>query len=306
MNTFKIKSFKIPLTVPVKSKKIYLKNYLSATKNTGRLFLFAGDQKIEHLNQDFYGTNISIQDATPKHMFDIASQGNIGAFATQIGLIAGFGQDYPDINYIVKLNAKTNIVPDEQEDPISLELTTVEQIVEFKNSSKLKIVGIGYTVYLGSEYEAEMLSQAAQAVYNAHKYGLLAVLWIYPRGKYVKNKNSAEIIAGAAGVGACLGADFIKVNPPQAQNGLLSSKLLKQATLAAGKSGVICSGGPQESAEALLESIHNQIHIGGSVGAAIGRNLHQRDLKQAVKLSNAIAAIIFDNADVNKAKNLLK
>jgi len=306
MNNLKTKNFQIPLTVPVKSKKTYLKNYLSATKNTGRLFLFAGDQKLEHLNQDFYGPNISIQDATPKHMFDIASQGKVGAFATQLGLIARYGQDYPDINYIVKLNAKTNIISDEQEDPISLELTTAEQAVEFKNSSKLKIVGIGFTIYLGSEYEAEMLSQAAQAVYNAHKHGLFAILWIYPRGKHVKNKNSAEIIAGAAGVGACLGADFIKVNPPQAQNNLLSSKLLKQATLAAGRSCIICSGGPQEDTANLLESIYNQIHIGGSFGAAIGRNLHQRDLKQAVKLSNAIAAIIFDNADVNKAKGLLK
>jgi fructose-bisphosphate aldolase/6-deoxy-5-ketofructose 1-phosphate synthase len=306
MDTLKTSNFSMPLTVPTKSKNFYLKNYLSATKNTGRLFLFAGDQKIEHLNQDFYGKNISPQDATPKHMFDIASQGDVGAFATQIGLISRYGQDYPDINYIIKLNAKTNIAPIEQEDPISLELTTVEQVVEFKNSSKLKIVGIGYTIYLGSEYEAEMLSQAAQAVYNAHKYGLLAVLWIYPRGKAIKNQTSADIIAGAAGVGACLGADFIKVNPPQAQNSMLSSKLLKQATLAAGKSGVICSGGQQESAKTLLESIHNQIYVGGTVGAAIGRNLHQRDLKHAIKLSQAISAIIFDNADVNKAKRLLK
>jgi len=306
MKNLNAKDINIPLTVPQKNKKNYLQNYLTSTKNTGRLFLFAGDQKIEHLNQDFYGPNISIQNATPKHMFDIASKGNIGVFATQLGLIARYGKDYPDIKYIIKLNSKTDIIPVVQKDPISLMLTTVDEVVEFQKNSKLNIVGVGYTIYLGSEHESIMLSQASQIVYQAHKHGLLAILWIYPRGKYVKKQNSAEIIAGAAGVGACLGADFIKVNPPEAENIPLMGKLLKQATLAAGKSGVICSGGAKEDAKILLETLHQQIHSGGAVGTAIGRNLHQRDLNAALKLSRAISAIIFDDADVKTAKKLLE
>jgi len=306
MDHLKAKNILVPLTVPQKNKKNYLKNYLISTKNTGRLFLFAGDQKIEHLNKDFYGPDISIQNATPKHMFDIASKGNVGAFATQLGLIARYGQDYPDIKYIIKLNAKSNIVPVDQKDPVSLAITTVDEVVEFQKNSNLDIVGVGYTIYLGSEHEAVMLSQAAQIVYQAHKYGLLAILWIYPRGKYVKNQNAEETIAGAAGVGACLGADFIKINPPEAPNIALMGKLLKQATLAAGRSGVICSGGAKEDAEILLEILHQQIHVGGAVGTAIGRNLHQRDLNTALKLSKAISAIIFEDADVKTAKHLLK
>ncbi len=306
MKNLNAKDINIPLTVPQKNKKKYLQNYLTSTKNTGRLFLFAGDQKIEHLNQDFYGPNISIQNATPKHMFDIASKGNVGVFATQLGLIARYGKDYPDIKYIIKLNAKTDIIPVIQKDPISLMLTTVDEVVEFQKNSKLNIVGVGYTIYLGSEHESIMLSQASQIAYQAHKHGLLAILWIYPRGKYVKKQNSAEIIAGAAGVGACLGADFIKVNPPEAENIPLMGKLLKQATLAAGKSGIICSGGPKENVENLLETLHQQIHVGGAFGTAIGRNLHQRDLNAALKLSRAISAIIFDDSDVKTAKKLLE
>jgi fructose-bisphosphate aldolase / 6-deoxy-5-ketofructose 1-phosphate synthase len=305
MKNLSIKDIDIPLTVPQKNKKNYLKNYLISTKNTGRLFLFAGDQKIEHLNKDFYSPNISVQNATPKHMFDIASKGSIGVFATQLGLIARYGQNYPDIKYIIKLNAKTDIIPVEQKDPISLMLVSVEEVVEFKKNSNLDIVGVGYTIYLGSEHEAVMLSQASQIIYQAHKHGLLVILWIYPRGKSLKNPYSAEIIAGAAGVGACLGADFIKVNPPVAEGTISSEELLKQATLAAGKSRVICSGGKKETAEHLLKTLYQQIHTGGAVGAAIGRNLHQRDLDQAIKLSNAIAAIIFNNANFNTAKNLL-
>ncbi len=300
------KNILIPLTVPQKSKTLYIKNYLEATKNTGRLFLFAGDQKIEHLNHDFYGPNICPDNASPDHMFQIASKSKISAFATQLGLIARYGQNYKNINYVVKLNAKTSIVPDDKIDPISLAINTVEQVIEFKNNSKLNILGVGYTVFIGSEHEAQMLTQAAEVVYQAHKHGLLAILWIYPRGKAVKNRNSVEMIAGAAGVGACLGADFIKVNPPESLTDLEGAKLLIQATAAAGNSGVICSGGNQINSENLLEKLYHQIHTGKTSGSAIGRNIHQRDLKSAIKLCNAISAIIFENVTVKEAKKLLK
>ena len=49
----------VPLTVPPNKNTTYRKNYLKVTNNTGRLFLFAADQKIEHLNAYFYGTGIT-------------------------------------------------------------------------------------------------------------------------------------------------------------------------------------------------------------------------------------------------------
>ena len=72
--------------------------------------LFAGDQKAEHLNDDFFGRGIGPQDNDPEHLFRIASQANIGVFAAQLGLIARFGMDYPNVPYLVKLNSKTNLV----------------------------------------------------------------------------------------------------------------------------------------------------------------------------------------------------
>ena len=45
---------------------------------------------------------------------------------------------------------------------------------------------------------------------------LSLVLWIYPRGKAVPDEKDPDLIAGAAGVALCLGADFVKVNPPKA------------------------------------------------------------------------------------------
>ena len=49
----------IPLTVPSEKKNDFIQNYTKATQGTGRMLLFAADQKIEHLNKDFYGTGIS-------------------------------------------------------------------------------------------------------------------------------------------------------------------------------------------------------------------------------------------------------
>ena len=45
----------IPADVPEAARHIYEENYRKMTHDTGRLMLFAGDQKIEHLNDDFYG-----------------------------------------------------------------------------------------------------------------------------------------------------------------------------------------------------------------------------------------------------------
>jgi len=56
--------------------------------------LFAGDQKVEHLNDDFFGEGISGDDADAEHMFRIASRGRVGIFATQLGLVARYGNDY--------------------------------------------------------------------------------------------------------------------------------------------------------------------------------------------------------------------
>jgi DhnA family fructose-bisphosphate aldolase class Ia len=64
---------KVPLSVPRAKKSEYEKNYCLLTKDTGRLLLIAGDQKVEHLNDDFFGTGISPEDASPKHLFEIAA-----------------------------------------------------------------------------------------------------------------------------------------------------------------------------------------------------------------------------------------
>jgi DhnA family fructose-bisphosphate aldolase class Ia len=290
----------VPLDVPEGAKQIYIENYLDITKRSGRLMLFAGDQKVEHLNDDFCGEGIHPDDGDPEHLFRIASQSDIGVFATQLGLITRYGMDYPDVPYLVKLNSKTNLVKTPQSDPFSNQWLEVQKVVDFRDSSGMNILAVGYTLYLGSEYEAEMLHQAAQIVYNTHQNGLITVLWVYPRGKAVANEKDPHLIAGATGVAACLGSDFVKVNYPK-KEGNASQELFKEAVLAAGRTKVVCAGGSSVDVKGFLQRLHDQIFVSGASGNATGRNIHQKSLEDAIRMCNAIYAITVNGQNVEEA-----
>lgn len=301
----KTKDVVVPLDVPKNLRDKYVKNYLTITRESGRLMLFAGDQKVEHLNDDFYGKEIHPDDNEPEHMFRIASKAKIGVFATQLGLIARYGMDYPKVPYLVKLNSKTHLVKTAQTDPFSNEWVSVEQVIDFKENSGLNILAVGYTIYLGSEYEPEMLRQAAQIVYEAHQHGLITVLWIYPRGKAIKDEKDPHLIAGATGVAACLGSDFVKINYPK-KEGCASKEILKEAILAAGRTKVVCAGGGSDDVKVFLSKLYDQIVVSGASGNATGRNIHQKSLPEAIKMCNAIYAITVEGKSVEEALRVYK
>jgi len=300
--TFKIgtEDVLVPLDVPPERRDDYVDDYLKITKDTGRLMLFAGDQKVEHLNKDFYGPGISPDDGDPEHLFRIAKRGRIGVFATQLGLIARYGMDYPEVPYLVKLNSKTDLVKTDQMDPTSRQWVEVDQVADFADDSGLDVLGVGYTIYLGSEHEAEMLREAAQIVYRAHRQGLVTVLWIYPRGKVVKDEKDPHLIAGATGVAAALGSDFVKVSYPK-KEGERSEVIFKEAVAAAGRTKVVCAGGASRDPKSFLQQLHDQIHVSGAAGNATGRNVHQKDLDEAARMCDAISAITLDDATVEEA-----
>ena len=291
---------KVPADVTADARETYIDNYMAATRGTGRLMLFACDQKIEHMNGDFYGEGIDPADLDPEHLFQIGSQGVCGVLAGQRGLIARYAADYPQINYLVKMNSKTNLVKTAQSDPYSPQLHDLEAVLAMRDSG-VNVVGLGYTIYLGSEYEAAMMAEAGQLIAEAHEAGLLVVLWIYPRGKAVANEKAPELIAGAAGVALCLGADFVKVNPPKDSEGASSAENLAIASKAAGRTGLVCAGGSTVDAQTFLSQLYDQIHIGGACGNATGRNIHQRSLDEAVRLTKAISAITLADYSVADA-----
>ena len=71
-----------------------------------------------------------------------------------------------------------------QRDPISQAMWDMDDVMALSHNG-INVVGIGYTIYIGSEFEHEMLSEAAQFIRQAHELGMIAVVWMYPRGKAV-------------------------------------------------------------------------------------------------------------------------
>ena len=146
-----------------------------------------------------------------------------------------------------------------------------------------------------------MMAEAGELIAEAHAQGLIVVLWIYPRGKAVPDEKDPDLIAGAAGVALCLGADFVKVNPPKATDSQTSAEGLKIASTAAGRTGLVCAGGSKEAASVFLSDLYDQIHIGGACGNATGRNIHMRSTEEAVRLTKAISAITLGAYSVEDA-----
>ncbi len=294
----------VPADVPSSQQGLYEQNFQTVTKGTGNLMLFAGDQKVEHLNDDFHGTlsngePIHEDDHDPEHLFRIARDGVIGCYATQFGLIARYGRDYATVPYLVKLNSKSHLIKTSQRDPQSLKWVSVDDAATLKGAG-LNIVGVGYTVYLGSEFESEQMAEAAQACLQAHRQGMISVLWIYPRGKAVAEEQDPHLIAGATGLGATLGADFCKVNYPKPKEGA-PAEAFKEAVKAAGRTRVITAGGGSTDVRKFLQTLHDQIFISGAHGSATGRNIHQKPLAEAVRMTNAISAITYGAHSVDEA-----
>ena len=99
----------------------------------------------------------------------------------------------------------------------------------------------------------------------------------------------------------CLGADFVKVNPPKATDEKTSAESLKIASSAAGRTGLVCAGGSKADIKVFLSDLYDQIHVGGAKGNATGRNIHMRSTEEAIRLCNAISAITLDDAKVEEA-----
>ena len=298
--------YDVPADVPEEMVDSYIANMDAATCGTGRMNLFACDQKIEHLNDDFYdgGENIPLTSNSPTHLFEIGAQaaqaGTIGVMAGQLGLISRYSRDYPDIPYLVKLNSKTGMVETSQRDPVSQAMWDIDDVFTLKENG-INVVGIGYTIYLGSEYEHDMLTEAATLIRQAHENGLICVTWIYPRGQAVPDETDPQLISGAAGVAVCIGADFTKVNYPTEFIGKSRPESLAVAVEAAGRTGVICSGGGSLPPREFLQRLYDQVNISGARGSATGRNIHQKPTEEAVRMCAACHAIICAGASVEAA-----
>ena len=234
----------------------------------------AYDHGVEHGPIDLVGKSID-----PGFILDIADKGGYNAVVLQKGVAEKYyvGSQYQNkIPLIVKLNGKTKLVAGEA---ISRQVCSVEEAIEFG------AVAVGYTIYLGSEYESEMLEEFGKIEEEAHKKGLAVIGWMYPRGKSIKDDSSPEIVAYAARMGLEMGADIVKIKYCG------SEECFKKAVEAAGKTKVVLSGGAKtKTPEEFLEVVKN-VMSAGAIGVAVGRNVWQS--KDPIGISQKIKEIIF-------------
>ena len=242
---------------------------MSAFLTEGRSMLLAYDQGLEHgPSTDFNDRNVD-----PAMIMDIAARGKFNGVVFQKGVAERFYDRR--VPLIVKLNGKSSLPKGE---PVSRQVCSVEQAVS------LGARGVGYTIYLGSEFESKMFREFGRIQEEAHEKGVPAIAWIYPRGASVQNDTSKEVVAYAARAGLELGADAVKIKytgDPQTFSWAVKS--------AAGVK-VFMSGGPKAPTDDdFLRQVKGVIEAGGT-GVAVGRNVWQNSdpLAMADKLRKAI------------------
>jgi len=291
----------IPADVPQTMYDTFTENMQAITQGTPNSFIFSCDQKIEHLNDDFFGDDITPDALYPEHLFTIASQSPIGAMAAPLGLISRHGTLFPQINYIVKISGATNSISSDIHDKMSAPLWSVEDVISFKNTSNLAIRGVGITLYVGSDYEPAMLTNTAQTIHKAHQHGLVAMAWVYARGRDLEDVPPSQFPADLCGLAHALGADIVKIKKPEDTPDLSAIQQLRVATSAAGNTAVVCAGGVRQDTQPFLQNLSLQIQEGKTRGCAVGRTIFQKPVAQAIALSHAISALVYQNDTAENA-----
>lgn len=231
------------------------------------------------------GTGGYIKAIDPQYILDIAYEGGYTGVILHKGTAekyyASWGADErAAVPLIIKLNGKSNIPDLEAYSPL---VCTVEEAVELGASA------VGYTVYLGSEKEPTMFWEFGQVVRDAHKAGIPAIGWVYPRGQWVKEKyetdTNPEVVAYGARVGLELGADIVKIKYTGDVESF--SKVVK----AAGRCKVVLSGGEKTEDPKEFVQIVKDVMAAGGIGVAVGRNVWKAE--DPLKVTESLKEVIF-------------
>lgn len=254
-----------------------MKIKLNKILKNGKALYLAYDQGLEHgPESDFDDKNVD-----PLYILDIAKKGKYQGVVFGKGIAEKYNKEIrkSKIPLIVKLNGRTKLYKGE---PYSAPLGTVKEAI------KLGASAIGYTIYIGSAFEARMFRDFERLERVAHSKGIPIITWIYPRGKAVKNDVSREMMAYAARTGLELGADIVKMK----WNGKV--KDLQWAVKSAGRTKIVISGGSKKSESAFLKEVKDVVKS-GAIGLAIGRNIWQNP--KPLELTSKIKNIVFNKKD---------
>ena len=288
--------------------------------NTGYLSIFPVDQGMEHTAAySFYENPIYFD---PENILKMAIEGGTNGVATNLGVLGSHAKRYADrIPFILKLNHSEHLTHPDKVD--QLMFATVEQAAE------LGAVGVGATIYFGSEESHRQIIEVSRKFKRAHELGLFTILWCYPRNPAYKEDetdyaSAVDITSQAIHIGVTIEADIVKQkmpSPPHAFQALKFSKYADEmyetlltdhpidlvryqvAHSYAGKIGLINSGGEskdleRDMAEAVRAAVINK-RAGGS-GLIMGRKVFKKPFAEGVALLHAVQDVYL-NTEISVA-----
>jgi len=212
------------------------------------------------------------QSTNPTYIFELAKNIN----ATGLILNKGIAEIYSQTTYktplIIKLDTKSD----------NTNIPTLTCSVEY--AKKLGAKAIGYTIYFGSEYEAQQIKIFSELVEKAHSLNLGVILWSYVVLPSWQIDNDIENLLFAYRQSYELGADLIKIHNPS------NSINLKQLHSIIPNLPIAMRGGEPTDSEDLITWIKESLNKGVD-GFIIGRNLWQKE--NATEIGKEIHKIIF-------------
>ena len=280
---------------------------------TGYLSILPVDQGIEHSAGASFAPNPQYFD--PENIVKLAIEGGCNAVASTFGILGAMSRKYAHkIPFIVKINHNELLTLPNKFDQILF--GTVRE------AYNLGAVGVGATIYFGSDESTRQITEISEAFAEAHELGMACILWCYLRNPKFKTPEgdmhaSADLTAQANHIGVTIQADIIKQKLPERNGGYMAvekelgksygktSKLVYEklttdnpidlvryqvANCYMGRCGLINSGGESKGASDLAEAVRTAVvnKRGGGMGLISGRKAFQRPMNEGVQLLNSI------------------
>ena len=274
---------------------------------TGYVSILPVDQGIEHSAGASFAPNPAYFD--PENIVKLAIEGGCNAVASTLGVLGSVARRYAHrIPFIVKLNHNEFISYPNTFDQI--------RFASVKQAFDMGAVGVGATIYFGSEESKRQLQETAQMFQQAHELGMFTVLWCYLRNPAFKTKDvdyhvAADLTGQANHLGVTIEADIIKQKLPETNGGFevlkfgkthkaVYSKLSSDhpidltryqlANCYMGRAGLINSGGASSGDGDLKEAVKTAVinKRAGGTGLISGRKAFQRSMQEGIALLNAI------------------
>ncbi|PLR79193.1 3-hydroxy-5-phosphonooxypentane-2,4-dione thiolase [Bacillus sp. V3-13] len=163
-------------------------------------------------------------------------------------------------------------------------------VTSVKEAIRHNAVGVGVSIFVGSDYETQTITNLAHVVTDAHDYGL-PVLGITAVGKELEKRDS-RFLALASRVAAEMGADIVKT---------YYCDHFEQVTSKCPVPIVIAGGPKFDTIREALDITYNAMNQ-GAAGVDMGRNIWQSE--HPVAMIKAIHSIVHERYSVDRAVEL--